>query len=106
MVNNESFSIATLIYARLRRVSGRVIDALYLAENIHYARHVAALCEATQDDELFQLVKRLKRVIDFEEVILDVVPEPLEAELIPNSEPTDEDIYRSQVSHHYIGALR
>lgn len=107
MVSNESFSIATLIYARLRRVSGRVVDALYLAENIHYARHVVALCEATQDDELFQLVQRLKRVLDLNEVIEEAVPEPLESvEALPTSEPTEDDIYRSQVSHHYIGALR
>ncbi len=28
----DAFSVATLIYARLRRVSGRVIDVMYLAE--------------------------------------------------------------------------
>ena len=29
----DAFSIATLLYARLRRVSGRVIDVMYLVEN-------------------------------------------------------------------------
>lgn len=57
---NEAFSIATLIYARLRRVTGRVIDAMYLAENIHYAKHVIGLAEQTEDPELLHLVNRLK----------------------------------------------
>ncbi len=43
--NHDAFSVATLIYARLRRVSGRVIDAIYLAENLDYARHVIQLAE-------------------------------------------------------------
>ena len=34
---SELFSIATLIYTRLRRVSGRVIDVMYLVENTDYA---------------------------------------------------------------------
>jgi len=50
---NEAFSIATLIYARLRRVTGRVIDAMYLAENIHYAKHVIGLAEQTEDPEFY-----------------------------------------------------
>ena len=42
-VNNEIFSVATLIYTRLRRVSGRVIDVMYLVENSDYARAVLQL---------------------------------------------------------------
>ena len=43
IITNEVFSVATLIYARLRRVSGRVIDASYLTENVEYAEHVVAM---------------------------------------------------------------
>ena len=39
----DAFSIATLLYARLRRVSGRVIDVMYLVENPSYARQMAEL---------------------------------------------------------------
>ncbi len=107
MMNGDSFSIATLIYARLRRVSGRVIDALYLTENIDYAQHVIELCEVTGDVELFNLVGRLKKILDLENLALEDVPErQVESELMPTSEPTEDDIYRSQVAHHYIGALR
>ena len=60
MVSGEGFSIATLIYARLRRVSGRVIDAMYLAENINYAKYVIELAEQTKDDELTRLIHKLK----------------------------------------------
>lgn len=44
--------MATLIYARLRRVSGRVIDASYLTENVEYAEHVMVMAKQTQDPEL------------------------------------------------------
>ena len=31
--SNDKFSTATLLYARLRRVTSRVIDVMYLTEN-------------------------------------------------------------------------
>lgn len=102
---NEVFSIATLIYARLRRVTGRVIDAMYLAENIHYAKHVIGLAEQTEDPELLHLVSRLKTTLDLSSFSELQAEEQVEKELI-SVEPSEEDIYRAQVSHHYIGALR
>ena len=62
-VNNEVFSVATLIYTRLRRVSGRVIDVMYLVENQDYARDVLQLALATQDDELRRYVMRLNSML-------------------------------------------
>ena len=100
---NEAFSVATLIYARLRRVTGRVIDAIYLAENISYATHVIGLAEQTGDPELLHLVGRLKTILDLSPVLEQ--QEQADAQLM-SVEPTEEDIYRAQVSHHYIGALR
>ena len=47
----DAFSIATLLYARLRRVSGRVIDVMYLVENPSYARQMAELALSTEDAE-------------------------------------------------------
>ncbi|ATO20878.1 hypothetical protein BS636_14920 [Acinetobacter sp. LoGeW2-3] len=108
MVNGDSFSIATLIYARLRRVSGRVIDAIYLSENKEYAKHVIELAEATQDHELLRLVEKLRQVFnlfaDQDESLTEINRQGQE-DLI-RVEPTEEDIYRAQVSHHYIGSLR
>ncbi len=112
---SNAFSIATLLYARLRRVSGRVVDALFMVENKDYARYVANLALNTDDPELSRLVARLYTELELSE-ISDVVA--VETKLaIPKlneddeqylyaSEPTAEDIYKAQVSHRYIGALR
>ncbi len=61
--NNEIFSVATLIYTRLRRVSGRVIDVMYLVENSDYARAVLQLALATHDEELCRYAAALKQHI-------------------------------------------
>ena len=106
LLDHQIFSIATLVYARLRRVTGRVIDALYLAENTHYARYVIALAEETNDDELFRLCQRLRSELNLKEELTEVLEESAIVAELPNVEPTEEDVYQAQVSHHYIGALR
>ena len=102
----DAFSIATLLYARLRRVSGRVIDVMYLVENPSYARQMAELALSTEDAELIRLVSRLDSVMDvfnYEET----VEKPKQGDTTRYElEATEEEIYRAQVSHHYIGALR
>lgn len=107
LVTNEAFSVATLIYARLRRVLGRVIDVIYLSENIEYAKNIIEIATATEDPELLKLIERFKLASNFD------LSEPQELSLVDSEnatlalvEPNDEDIYRAQVSHHYIGALR
>ncbi|WP_180076973.1 hypothetical protein [Acinetobacter sp. YH12251] len=113
-INSQSnaFSIATLIYARLRRVSGRVIDALYVVENAEYARFVSNLALETADPELSRLVARLYSELNLHEVAVSVPEESMvnsvshETAEILMSEPTAEDIYKAQVAHRYIGALR
>src|SRR5690606_4727644 len=94
--NHEAFSVATLIYARLRRVSGRVIDAIYLAEQTH-------------DPELSRLIGRLNMVLDIQETGQDSQigsAHPTQQEGLISVEPDEDDIYRAQVSNRYIGALR
>ena len=104
----DAFSIATLLYARLRRVSGRVIDVMYLVENPSYARQMAELALSTEDAELIRLVSRLDSVMDvfnYEETA--VIEKPNQVDTTRHElEATEEEIYRAQVSHHYIGALR
>lgn len=104
----DAFSIATLLYARLRRVSGRVIDVMYLVENPSYARQIAELALSTEDAELIRLVSRLDSVMDvfnYEETA--VIEKPKQVDTTRHElEATEEEIYRAQVSHHYIGALR
>ena len=43
------FSLATLLYARLRKVNSRVIDVVYLMQNPEYALHAANLALETND---------------------------------------------------------
>lgn len=105
IANADAFSVATQIYVRMRRVTGRVIDAMYMVQNKDYAKYVIALALETEDDELKQCVERLKSLVD-------TILEPSQKERIAvikvdeESEITAEDIYRAQVPHHYIGALR
>lgn len=106
IANADAFSVATQIYVRMRRVTGRVIDAMYVVQNKDYAKYVIALALETEDDELKRSVERLKSLVD------TIPEEPSLKEKIAvvkvdeDSEITAEDIYRAQVPHHYIGALR
>ncbi|WP_336031704.1 hypothetical protein [Acinetobacter pittii] len=105
IANADVFSVATQIYVRMRRVTGRVIDAMYVVQNKDYAKYVIALALESEDDELKRSVERLQSLVD-------TIPEPSLKEKIAvvkvdeESEITAEDIYRAQVPHHYIGALR
>lgn len=103
--NADAFSVATQIYVRMRRVTGRVIDAMYVIQNKDYAKYVITVALETEDDELKRCVERLRSLVD-------TLPEPSQKEKLADvkvdedSEITAEDIYRAQVPHHYIGALR
>ncbi|MCU7696835.1 hypothetical protein OD757_06335 [Acinetobacter sp. AYS6] len=105
IANADAFSVATQIYVRMRRVTGRVIDAMYVIQNKDYAKYVITVALETEDDELKRCVERLRSLVD-------TLPEPPQKETLAmakvDEEPeiTAEDIYRAQVPHHYIGALR
>lgn len=105
ITNADAFSVATQIYVRMRRVTGRVIDAMYVIQNKDYAKYVITVALETEDDELKRCVERLRSLVD-------AIPESSQKEKIADmkvdedSEITAEDIYRAQVPHHYIGALR
>ncbi len=105
IANAEAFTLATQIYVRMRRVTGRVIDAMYVVQNKDYAKYVIALALEAEDDELKRCAERLM-------VLTDSIPEQSQKEMTVSiqtseeSEITAEDIYRAQVPHHYIGALR
>lgn len=108
LVDNDTFSIATLLYARLRRVTGRLIDVIYLAENKQYAQYVMTLVETTQDPELLKLSQRLSKQLGLEHMLS---LENTQIELVPKEEflsvePTQEDIERAQGRNRYIGSLR
>ena len=109
VAHSEAFSIATLILTRLRRVSGRVIDVMYLVENKTYAQYVIELSVSVQDMELKRYALRLQHLLDEEEPEIPVesvrtMQATQDEEYVSGA--TEEEIYRAQVSHHYIGALR
>ncbi|MDN8087083.1 hypothetical protein QZJ90_15120 [Acinetobacter baumannii] len=105
IANAEAFTLATQIYGRMRRVTGRVIDAMYFVQNKDYAKYVIALVLEAEDDELKRCVERLM-------VLTDSIPEQSQKEMTVSIQTSEEseitagDIYRAQVPHHYIGALR
>jgi hypothetical protein len=58
------FSIATMLYARLRKVNSRVIDVAYLMQDRSYAHHVITIALETKDAELASYVDRLRQALD------------------------------------------
>ncbi len=69
----DVFSVATLLYARLRRVNGRVIDVVYVMQNRSYAQYVMALAVETKDAELIDYVDRLQIALDSNDGIAPTV---------------------------------
>ena len=113
--SSEIFSVATLLYARMRRLGVRVIDVMYMVENKQYAYHGIKLALQAHDTELDRLSVRLQLMMELDvedetQVQLPVadtlVAEMKEDQEDPYYEATEDEIYKAQVSHHYIGALR
>jgi len=106
----DAFSIGALILARLRRVTGRVIDVMYLVENKNYAKYVIDMSLATEDPDLNRQALRLQNLLDLEEPVMKI--ESVRIVQVNSDDEkyvsgaTEEEIYKAQVSHHYIGALR
>ncbi len=124
MAHSDAFSIGTLMYARMRRVAGRMIDVMYLVENKAYAGYIIQHAALLQDEELDRLITRLQALIfkesqiyqqdqnvSFQDDLIqgDVVQNIVNLDVLSESAaPTEvtEEEYQAQVSHHYIGALR
>ncbi len=51
-IANAEATLATSNLVRMRRVTGRVIDAMYVVRNKDYAKYVIALALEAEDDEL------------------------------------------------------
>lgn len=66
--NTDIFSLATLLYARLRKTNSRVIDVAYLMQDANYALHVIELALSTHDQELKDYAHRLKNALGFQDL--------------------------------------
>ena len=112
--NPEFFTATTQLYVRLRRVTGRVIDVAYIKENEDYARHIVDLALSVDDQDVNRYAKMLSDVLELElgyfqtdnddQVVGLAVNE--EETLVEEPVCTAEEIYKAEVQHHYIGALR
>lgn len=61
---DDTFSVATLLYSRLRKVSSRVIDVAYMMQDRNYAHHVITIALETKDEQLSHYVERLRLAMD------------------------------------------
>jgi hypothetical protein len=95
MTQAERFSLATHLYVRLRRSSGRVVDAVWMAQNDEYAHEILRLATNDPDPETQNLVQRFQ-------VLLGVRPAPRK----PAPAPARQASVEPDVAQHYIGTLR
>lgn len=93
MTQPERFSLATHLYVRLRRSSGRVVDAVWMAQNDEYAHEILRLAAHDPDPDTQNLVQRFQ-------VLLGGRPAPRKP--APTRQPAGEP----DVAAHYIGTLR
>lgn len=80
--DSEIFSLATQFYVRLRRVTGRVVDVLYMVENTEYAKYLLHLAESIEDNELQRYVSSLNALMapNISQVTIQQDEEPLSNE--------------------------
>ncbi len=65
----DIFSLATMLYMRLRKVNSRVIDVMYLMQDRNYADHVLQIALETKDAELQGYVERLAIALDLPYIV-------------------------------------
>ncbi len=94
MTQAERFSLATHLYVRLRRSSGRVVDAVWMAQNDEYAHEILRLAASDPDPETQSLVQRFHALLG----------KPPARRPAPAAAPAR--AAESDASQHYIGTLR
>ena len=95
MSENEKFSLATQIFVRLRRNSGRMIDVIWMATNAEYAAEILRIARETGDHDLSQVADRF-------EAALNGTGRAASAPARSQSDRETPD----EVKAHYIGTLR
>ncbi|WP_051277948.1 hypothetical protein [Solimonas flava] len=63
MTENEALLLATRLYVRMRANGGRVIDAVWMTQNVEYAREVLRLAYAHADGEVQRLAARFEELV-------------------------------------------
>lgn len=94
MTENEALLTATRLYVRMRANGGRIIDAVWMTQDAHYAREVLRLAQAHQDPEVQRLAER------YVEIVTGVSARPAPAPVAAPS--TGNTLFNSR----YVGVLR
>lgn len=63
MTSDDKFAAATHLYVLMRRKSGRVIDTVWMAQNVEYASEIIKLARAKADPEIAKLADRFEAVM-------------------------------------------
>jgi hypothetical protein len=132
-LNSEVFSLASQLYVRMRRCSGRVVDAVYMAQNEQYAQEILKIAGQEKDQEILELVQRFQALLAKTEAKIMVADIPILTETVKEESAEKTDIFsmtfrnlrrkaevldsqttptphieelEEQVAHHYTGALR
>ncbi|HWY25946.1 MAG TPA: hypothetical protein VNX47_13560 [Nevskia sp.] len=95
MTQAERFSLATHLYVRLRRSSGRVVDAVWMAQNDEYANEILRLAANDPDPETQNLVQRFQSLIGGRPAARKPAPPPAR-----------QGAAEAESAQHYIGTLR
>ena len=59
LINHEVFTLASQLYVRMRR-SGRVVDAVYMAQNAEYAHEILRIAARETDADILDIVARFE----------------------------------------------
>lgn len=98
-LNPELFSLASQLYVRMRRCSGRVVDAIYMAKNDDYAQEILAIAAKEQDPEVLELVKRFTALKTPKSA--DVAPAKIEPKVVVSpvlvEEPVKETVEKMDI---------
>ena len=88
LTETEIFAATTKFYVRLRRVTGRVVDVLYMVENQQYAKYLIDYAKSINDDELQHHVDNVSALMNMKSELIEMeqskepIPVRIESERI------------------------
>lgn len=125
ITNTELFTLASQLYVRLRRNTGRVVDAVYMVQNEDYAREILRIAAKERDVELLSIVTRFETLLARQQArrlgatarqgtnkapvdipVLEPINDKSGATVRPLPVMVTSHTHEEEVAHHYIGALR
>lgn len=62
LINPEVFTLASQLYVRMRR-SGRVVDAVYMAQNSEYAHEILRIAARETDADILDMVAKFETLL-------------------------------------------